>query len=182
MKNNTCNLLRVFYGPGCFAHTILFNSQSNPRWLGTILPYYTRANGGSGFVLGWAKSSLGFFLRGHSWWAAQLFFTPSFVWLQILCSSGSDILPRLQCIVLQISFPAGRACDGELSAKSLTCQWHSTASLSRPVLRHLKPDFQKYSLPSGWLKKSKGSFRFLWHLPLGSWVTLGVLLGLWWWY
>ena len=103
----------------------------------------------------WCK----YLLQGHSWWAAQLFLTPSVLWRQTLGSSCPDIPPRLQCIVLQISLPFGSGlwwgalCQVIHMSMTLHCQPQPPS-----MLRPLKPDFQKYPLPSGWLKEVKRQF------------------------
>lgn len=106
----------------------------------------------------------------------------SFVWMQSLCSSFSDILPRLQCTVLRGSFPSKRTLGMQSSLPSPShVQWHSFQPPSPSVLRYLKPDFKNYSLPSGWLKESKSSFHFFKTYLWGA-ESRWVLLELWWWY
>ena len=134
-----------------------FHFTTSTTWEAHIMHEQTEAQD-------WYK----YFLQGHSWWAAQLFFTPSILWLQILGSSCSDILPRLQCIVLQIPLPFGSGlwwralCRVTHMSMTLHCQPQPPS-----MLRLLKSDFQKYSLPSGWLKEVKRQFSVFMTLTFG---------------
>lgn len=163
MKKSTCDLLRLSYWPGIHqdaSHAFYFLTLKQPSRLGATSPCYTGGNRGSGSVL----PEMTQLVRSRAIFHTQLL-------LQILCSPSSDILPRSQCLVLQISSPSKLMLVIESSLPSPShvnnTPFPATAAQYFNVLENR---FLRNSLPSGWLQKSKAVFFFFFsrHLPLSS--------------